>query len=227
MLVQDEGAWRAHIDAATFTSCTDYKAGDWGESPEPVSGVYWIYTSDEETRIKEYCDMDTNGGGWSLVVNLNPSDGHIHGYDHGNWETLTAWTDSSIDHPLTQDYKSETAYDMEVNEIMIVNHLDGSLNAFKSWRFMSTTSFYDAVRIENSVSTGPVEQSGTSTTVPNCPIMSMAGSLSFSDITGNDGVRVGVTGGNAENNVAKGLGVTVDRGNTQCQADSYGNHLCS
>ena len=169
-----------------------------------------------------------NGGGWAIALNINPSDGHTHGYVGGDWENMSPWPGSSEATALFQDYKSLAVYDLPVNEIMIVNHNDGALNAFKSWRFTIETSVYAA--FTQAATTGPQEQTGTCTgcTIPpDCPFMSLAGALKFSDTTGNDGVRLGVVGGNSVDNVAKGIGTSVALTNGGCQADSYGVHLCS
>ncbi|XP_013393281.1 uncharacterized protein LOC106161003 [Lingula anatina] len=42
-------------------NCTDILQAQ----PEAVSGVYWISTQDQTFKV--FCDMDTDGGGWTLV----------------------------------------------------------------------------------------------------------------------------------------------------------------
>ena len=165
---------------------------------DAVSGLYWIYGGSwpgapGAQGVKIYCDMETNGGGWVLALNINPSDGHIHGYDGGNWETMSPWPGSSEDTALLQDYKSVAVYNRPFNEIMVANHNDLTVNAFKSWRFTTERSLYSAFR--SGTTTGAQEQTGTcaNCAIPvHCPFMSLTGALKFSDTGGNDGVRLGV-----------------------------------
>ena len=52
---------------ATIASCAALKA----DYPNSASGVYQMARSD--TSISVYCDQDTAGGGWTLVLNqLDP-----------------------------------------------------------------------------------------------------------------------------------------------------------
>ena len=44
--------------------CHDiYKANNWA-----TSGVYTIYPVDDDTPVKVYCDMDTDGGKWTVRI---------------------------------------------------------------------------------------------------------------------------------------------------------------
>ncbi len=60
--------------AAEFAadSCRQIKLGH----PDSVSGVYWIQsiTADTPTPFQVYCDMDSDGGGWTLVAAQFESD---------------------------------------------------------------------------------------------------------------------------------------------------------
>ena len=48
-------------------------------------GTYWIQPS--STAIEVYCDMSTDGGGWTLIMTTSDS---IYTYDHSVWTTPQA-----------------------------------------------------------------------------------------------------------------------------------------
>jgi len=84
--------------------CHDvYKANNWASS-----GVYTIYPVDDDTAVQVYCDMDTDGGKWTIfqrrmdgsVSFYRPWDIYKRGFGHADGEywlglenlyQLTAW----------------------------------------------------------------------------------------------------------------------------------------
>merc|ERR1711924_315903 len=112
---------------------------------------------------------------------------------------LNPWTGSSEESALLKDYKSLSAYSMLVNEIKIVNHINGVVNKWKVWRFSQETTLLAA--FTDAITTGDTVDSGGSD-IPNCPIMDRDGALTFSSLQGNDGCRLGIVGGNTEDNRA-------------------------
>ena len=50
--------------------------------PAAPSGVYTMCGPTIEENFEVYCDMETNGGGWTLVMNINPADGNAASYNN-------------------------------------------------------------------------------------------------------------------------------------------------
>ena len=55
-----------------------------------------------------YCDMATDGGGWTLVANINPVDNNLVGYGQDFWVAEHEYGD--FQHHFANDYKSPAAY---------------------------------------------------------------------------------------------------------------------
>lgn len=212
---QEDGAWKPAL-ADQLASCADYKdSSDWTAE----TGAYWMAGGGQPYKL--FCEMDSGGGGWTLVANLNPSDGHTHGYSHGDWDNLNPW-EAQFSDALRQDYKSVIAYEMAANEVMVVNHIEGVVNAFKTWPLADESTTFLAEMVARTT-TGPEAQ--FEGTAPGCPIMSLSGALQFSaTANSNDGARVGIAGAqfDSQGNEVKGLGISIGISNAQYEADSLG-----
>jgi hypothetical protein len=78
------------------------------------SGVYLLCG---EPNFKVFCDMETSGGGWTMVMNVNPVDGNLVGYGKDFWTGQHEY--GSFDQRFSRDYKSPAAYLLEASEILI------------------------------------------------------------------------------------------------------------
>lgn len=99
-------------------------------APTSKSGLYWI--KPKATAFQAYCEMDTAGGGWTLNLNLDTSDGHV------SWWADAIWTDGQpygdVATPFDGDHKSPAFMDMAAStEVMVVVHEQGIVKGWRSW----------------------------------------------------------------------------------------------
>jgi concanavalin A-like lectin/glucanase superfamily protein/uncharacterized protein DUF2341/fibrinogen beta/gamma subunit family protein len=119
------------------------------------SGIYYI---DEDglgsnDPFQVYCDMSTEGGGWTQIINLDTNDG----VDHW-WGDTTYWqgtgTEGSTATSLTAGYKSQTFVDMDgFAEMMFFLHTEGTEVAYGVYDLLESyqaSSFYDLLNTADS-----------------------------------------------------------------------------
>lgn len=80
-------------------------------------GIYWIKPSG--TTFPVYCNMTDQGGGWTLAINLQTSDGNIRHYDDTDFWTGTAQY-GNINAPFANDFKSTAFSQVPATELMMM-----------------------------------------------------------------------------------------------------------
>ena len=121
-------------------SCGQIKMGN----PAAESGIFEIDVDGEGDLepYNVYCDMDTAGGGWTMTLNLDTSDGHVM------WWANEKWTDNSIhgtvNKATTEDFKSDAWNSMTgASEILLVVHEEGSYLGWKQFTKVDGSTMYD------------------------------------------------------------------------------------
>ena len=145
-------------------------------------------------------DEEESCGAWHLGMNLNPSDGHIMGYDEG-------WADDddigSEKTALLQDYLNQTVWKMPAKYIAIARHQRGLLDAVKVFVFKNldrslSQRFKDMDPGRRIVTTGGPIFGYTAPGAHNLaddPIFGVGGDLAFNWGYTDNGHRIVLTGG--------------------------------
>jgi len=104
-------------------SCFDIKS----EYPASQSGVYWI-NPDGGNAYEAYCDMTSDGGGWTLIGTVFGGDAHNWNTEFGYWSNTS--TLGSVNTPF-QDFKSEAwiDYNLASAEVLVERRYNGTVQA--------------------------------------------------------------------------------------------------
>ncbi len=137
-------------------TCDDVLTLAKAEAVTPVDGLFWI-TGSGTTPFQAYCDMKTEGGGWTLVLNLDTSDGATRHYDD-----TTFWTGKnpvgSAATWATADFKSSAFEFVTASVFLMRLHNGGTSKSYSTYgllpAYAGKTLYYLFGNIGNSTITG-------------------------------------------------------------------------
>lgn len=154
-------------------------------NPGATDGVYtWNVNG---APVQAYCDMTVDGGGWSLLMNIDTQDGHPCDY----WADDDFWTSSAsygnIVDALTKDYKNASWSTITGSEIMIAVHDEGSLIAWRKWPLIAERSLYSMFQVaDNSILVGnSTGENNTAALNASEPVVRYAGTFKCNAYWGN------------------------------------------
>ncbi len=111
---------KAIVDAGASTGDGAYTLDPDGKSGPAPKYLAW-------------CDMTTDGGGWTLVANIAPNDGNSVGYNNQAFWSGDAEYGNFANH-FDKDYKGGAAWQVQANHLMIQSAATGASGVVRGWR---------------------------------------------------------------------------------------------
>jgi hypothetical protein len=120
-----DGSSAAHAARDCKTLLADY--------PSTSDGVYWLDPEGQGNAFQTYCDMTTNGGGWTMVANIASNDGNSVGYANEDfWTKERAY--GTLGNRFSNDYKSAAAWRVAGDALLIESTQSGAAGSILGWR---------------------------------------------------------------------------------------------
>jgi hypothetical protein len=125
--------------------------------PTAPSGTYWLDNDAIGSGAAAYqsrCEQTLHGGGWTLAMNLDTSDGTVR-----SWPDTAFWTGpggtGAVNTALSADYKDAATYARAgFTQVMIVVHREGLQTVgWRGWNLANTNSLQ--TWFANALSTNP------------------------------------------------------------------------
>ncbi len=199
------------------------------------SGLYYIHPGPPppaaSTTYLAHCDMKTQGGGWTLVMNVHPSDGSSVSFTNTKF-----WTEpkeyGEIGAHFSNDYKSPAAWELVGTNIMVEiakPGINGGIIGHKAWE-MQVSGDYNSffTQPQNTLLTKKVIDGSDVTYVhANEPIIKNGNNLLANrymnpNITfGADRVRLGADGYATVDDNQPGLGTEMNESSTCPEGNCY------
>jgi hypothetical protein len=248
------GGWRSLAYGETLTvidGVHQWSDGSFGASCEdyirPLSdarlyvgatgnGVYRIDPSGS-SPFNVWCDMTSEEGGFTLVMNLDTSDGHAMWWGNALWTNGNTYG-TADSNPFDGDLVSQAYSQLAgADEVRIVVHEQGVSRGFKRWNKPNTTPLISSVNsADNTVLGSSVASSDTSSlssseflvrTTTTLYANHCVNGTCVTDSGGSpDGHRIGSNQAAPTNNNGGGLGNWADM-NYCCAISSLAGHSCN
>jgi hypothetical protein len=214
--------------------CAEIKAG----APDAPSGVFTVDPDGDagEPPFDAYCDMTTDGGGWTLVLNLDTSDGHVMWWGNPKWtdgtSLGTAATARTADH-VGVGWKNYAG----AAEILLLIHNEGTTIGWRSFTKVSPDPMLTHVNGGDNVLIGTPKNSfipgvwqgellvRTSTDLYANRCVQTGGSCTSGSTGSPDGDRIGSVQATPSDNVGGGLGNWHDM-NYCCNGNHGSGKVC-
>jgi hypothetical protein len=131
--LDDENCDNVINDSCVYDDCGDALAS----LPAATSGTYVVDPDGEggEDSFEVFCDMETDGGGWTLLMTTSSASAFL--YDHAVWTDATGGSEAAGDPTADVDYVSKAFYTLESTESRMAM---GATNHWNSWTHTQDTA---------------------------------------------------------------------------------------